>query len=152
MTECRIWSGFIAIVDREHTRTTFFLRLQLISLVPATELNLARYARWASTGPKEAGCFFASGCDKPVLLEVLAGQTAILPAAWPYALAASEDTLCCMGQFLHPYALGAFLTAWEVEELLREKQRVRFPLFKQVMWHAAWHYMRQLRTAAGKDA
>lgn len=126
--------------------------MQVISLIPPTEANLARYARWACTGPREAGCFLAAACDGTVRLEVAPDHSAVLPAGWPYALAAPLDTACCMGQFLHPYALGAALGAWEVEELMRLKQRGRFPLFKHVMWHAAWHYMRLLRAAAGAAA
>lgn len=42
------------------------------------------------------------------------------------------------------------LLCWELEDELRTKLRARFPSFKHTLWHAALHYTKALRVAAGE--
>ncbi|GIL59700.1 hypothetical protein Vafri_14428, partial [Volvox africanus] len=90
-----------------------------------------------------------SGLARVVRLEAGVGDVAILPAGWPFAVVAVEDSVAVSGQMLSVYALGAALRCWELEDLLGVKQRARFPMFKHVMWHAAVSYAKTLRSAAG---
>ncbi|GIM09413.1 hypothetical protein Vretimale_13259, partial [Volvox reticuliferus] len=96
-----------------------------------------------------AGSPPASGLARVVRLEAGVGDVAVLPAGWPFAVVAVEDSVAVCGQMLSIYALGAALRCWELEDLLGVKQRARFPMFKHVMWHAAVTYAKTLRSAAG---
>ncbi|EFJ53284.1 hypothetical protein VOLCADRAFT_115857 [Volvox carteri f. nagariensis] len=89
------------------------------------------------------------GLARVVRLEASAGEVAVLPVGWPFAVVAAEDSVAVCGQLLTLHAMGAALRCWELEDLLRVKQRARFPLFKHVMWHAVVSYAKALRSAAG---
>lgn len=92
--------------------------------------------------------------------QVSEGQTLLVPSGWIQAIAAPCDTLAVSGQLLHGFALPTELAAHQVELLLgapgalarRQPQQLggpRAPLFRHVMWHAAMHYAKALRSLAG---
>jgi hypothetical protein len=52
-----------------------------------------------------------------------------------------EDSIVIGGNFLTGYNLSLQLDIWQMEERLKVRSKFRFPLYKQLMWHTAAHYM-----------
>lgn len=76
----------------------------------------------------------------------------LLPSGWLVAELALSDSLLLGGMLLHASSLASQLVSWEVEELCQVKPRLRFPMFRHIMWHAAVHYAKVLLGAAGGSA
>jgi len=109
-------------------------------LVPPTKGNLMAFEEWSSSD-KQASIFLAdraSGCQK---LELGPGDTLLLPGGWPHCVVTPEDSIVIGGNFLTGYNLSLQLDIWQMEERLKVRSKFRFPLYKQLMWHTAAHYM-----------
>lgn len=73
----------------------------------------------------------------------------LLPSGWLVAEVSLANSLLLGGTLLHAGSLASQLVSWEVAELCQVKPRLRFPMFRHVMWHSAVHYAKVLLGAAG---
>ncbi len=73
-------------------------------LAPPCASNLAAFATWAAS-PAQARTFLGDALRGVQRCEVAAGDTLLIPAGWPHAVATPSDAVALGGNFLH--ALGA---------------------------------------------
>ncbi|KAK9820097.1 hypothetical protein WJX72_006107 [[Myrmecia] bisecta] len=87
-------------------------------MVPPTAANMLAFEEWASSA-KQASLFFGDRADGCVRCELSSNDTLLIPSGWPHAVVTSQDSV--VAQF-------------------------RFPLYKQLLWHAAVYYLGELQS------
>mmetsp|Transcript_4351 Transcript_4351/g.12787 ORF Transcript_4351/g.12787 Transcript_4351/m.12787 type:complete len:531 (+) Transcript_4351:639-2231(+) len=106
------------------------------ALAPPTEHNLKSFAAWANS-PQQEKVNLLVYLKDPVLYELKAGDTMIIPGGWPHAVYTPSDSIAVGGNFLHPFNLSLQLEVWRLENALGVPMSCRFPAFKSLMWYAA---------------
>lgn len=106
------------------------------ALAPPTEHNLKCFAAWANSCQQEKVNLLVYLKD-PVLYELRAGDTMVIPGGWPHAVYTPCDSVAVGGNFLHPFSLATQLEVWRLEDSIGVPASCRFPRFKQIMWYVA---------------
>jgi hypothetical protein len=123
-------------------------------LVPPTTTNLLAYAEWTkssaaedvffgdtlleahkqqdNTSSSSSGSGDASSSPQMFQIDLLPGQTLMIPSAWIHAVYTPEDSLVFGGNFLHSGAILRQLQVFEVETRTRVGRQYRFPHFKEL--------------------
>ena len=109
---------------------------KFFALAPPTEHNLKSFAAWANSDKQEKVNLLVYLKD-PVLYELKAGDTMIIPGGWPHAVYTPSDSIAVGGNFLHPFNLGLQLEVWRLEDAIGVPMSCRFPAFKSLMWYIA---------------
>ena len=106
------------------------------ALAPPTEHNLKSFAAWANSSRQEKVNLLVYLKD-PVLYELEAGETMIIPGGWPHAVYTPSDSIAVGGNFLHPFNLNLQLEIWKLEDAIGVPMSCRFPAFTSLMWYVA---------------
>jgi hypothetical protein len=106
------------------------------ALAPPSEHNLQAFAAWANSTKQEKVNLLVYLKD-PVLYELKAGDTMIIPGGWPHAVYTPSDSIAVGGNFLHPFNLNLQLEIWKLEDAIGVPMSCRFPAFKSLMWYVA---------------
>ena len=88
-------------------------------LIPPTCENLKIYETWAASKSQETdflGDKVAAGQCRQI--EVQAGQTLMIPAAWIHSVYTPRDSLVFGGNYLHSYSILKQLQVFEIEQRL----------------------------------
>ncbi|KAL4421887.1 hypothetical protein ABPG77_003689 [Micractinium sp. CCAP 211/92] len=111
---------------------------------PPTPGNLRAFEEWSSSG-KQASSWLGDKLSGLVRLSVGAGDTLLLPSAWPHAVSTPEPSFAVGGNFLHALDFGAIAECYRREQRLGVTPKFQFPLFRRLMWYAAEHALHRLR-------
>ncbi|KAK9806199.1 hypothetical protein WJX72_005043 [[Myrmecia] bisecta] len=114
-------------------------------MVPPTAANMLAFEEWASSA-KQASLFFGDRADGCVRCELSSNDTLLIPSGWPHAVVTSQDSVVVGGNFLHGFDFRQELEVWEMEGRLGVQAQFRFPLYKQLLWHAAVYYLGELQS------
>ena len=106
------------------------------ALAPPSEHNLKAFAAWANSSKQEK-VNLLEYLKEPVLYELKAGDTMIIPGGWPHAVYTPSDSIAVGGNFLHPFNLNLQLEIWKLEDAIGVPMSCRFPAFKSLMWYVA---------------
>ena len=115
-----------------HGRKRFYL-------IPPTTQNLLAYAKWTTSSGGE-NVFFGDivqthskpGHPQLFTLDLLPGQTLMIPGAWIHAVWTPEDSLVVGGNFLTSAKIVRQLQVAQVEQMTRVGKQYRFPYFKEL--------------------
>ncbi len=111
-------------------------------LVPPTTQNLKAYANWTISSAGESQFFGdivqaheKSGQPQLFVLDLLPGQTLMIPGAWIHAVYTPEDALVMGGNFLTAAKIVRQLQVAQVEQMTRVGRQYRFPYFKEINFY-----------------
>ena len=104
-------------------------------LVAPTTTNLKAFEQWTCSKSQDA-VFFGDivGHENCFQLDLLAGQTLLIPGAWIHAVHTPLDSLVFGGNFLHSFNIVRQLQVYGIEQRTFVGKAYRFPHFKLVNW------------------
>ena len=104
-------------------------------LVAPTTINLRAFEQWTCSKSQDA-VFFGDivGHENCFQLDLLAGQTLLIPGAWIHAVHTPIDSLVFGGNFLHSFNILRQLQVYGIEQRTFVGKAYRFPHFKLVNW------------------
>ncbi|XP_013148979.1 PREDICTED: lysine-specific demethylase phf2-like isoform X3 [Papilio polytes] len=137
---------------------------KIFYLIPPTSANLALYQQWTPNNQQNER-FFGDAVEWYGTAEVCPGETLFIPAGWIHAVLTPCDSLVFGGNFLHSYAVEMQLQVYslesggavegagvgaagrgpEGERRAETPAALRYPLFEQMHWYAAAHFLALLR-------
>uniref|UniRef100_Q1RQ05 [histone H3]-dimethyl-L-lysine(36) demethylase n=2 Tax=Ciona intestinalis TaxID=7719 RepID=Q1RQ05_CIOIN len=109
-------------------------------LIPPTNENLQLYERWTLSG-NQGDIFFADMVSRAQRLELVAGNSLMIPSGWIHAVYTPYDSIVFGGNFLNSFNIPMQLRIAQVEERLKVPGRFRFPFFSEVLWYALDRYL-----------
>jgi Jumonji helical domain len=104
-------------------------------LVAPTTANLRAFEHWTCSKNQDT-VFFGDvvGHDNCFQLDLLAGQTLLIPGAWIHAVHTPLDSLVFGGNFLNSFNIIRQLQVYGIEQRTFVGKAYRFPHFKLVNW------------------
>lgn len=104
-------------------------------LVPPTTANLRAFEHWTCSKNQDT-VFFGDvvGHENCFQLDLLAGQTLLIPGAWIHAVHTPLDSLVFGGNFLNSFNIIRQLQVYGIEQRTFVGKAYRFPHFKLVNW------------------
>lgn len=104
-------------------------------LVPPTTANLRAFEHWTCSKNQDT-IFFGDvvGHENCFQLDLLAGQTLLIPGAWIHAVHTPLDSLVFGGNFLNSFNIIRQLQVYGIEQRTFVGKAYRFPHFKLVNW------------------
>ncbi|GAU93307.1 hypothetical protein RvY_05270-2 [Ramazzottius varieornatus] len=111
--------------------------------IEPTPENLALYKSWMEDETHQSERFLGdeTTCHR---LDLVEGQTILMPSGWIHAVFTPEDSLVFGGNFLHDLAVPNQLAIMDMEDQLQTPDRYRFPHFYTVCWFALSEMVGQL--------
>uniref|UniRef100_H2Y539 [histone H3]-dimethyl-L-lysine(36) demethylase n=1 Tax=Ciona savignyi TaxID=51511 RepID=H2Y539_CIOSA len=109
-------------------------------LIPPTNENLLLYERWTLSG-NQGDIFFADMVSRAQRVELVAGNSLMIPSGWIHAVYTPLDSIVFGGNFLNSFNIPMQLRIAQVEERLKVPGRFRFPFFSEVLWYALDRYL-----------
>ncbi|RKP24943.1 hypothetical protein SYNPS1DRAFT_4872, partial [Syncephalis pseudoplumigaleata] len=107
--------------------------------IPPTPTNLKKYEKWCKS-PEQASTFLAEIARPCYKVDLVAGDTMIIPTGWIHAVYTPADAIVIGGNFLHGLHMGRQLDIYALEKRTAVPQSFRFPYFEQLCWYAAMRY------------
>lgn len=104
-------------------------------LIEPTTANLKAYEKWTCSKTQDS-IFFGDvvGKENCFVVDLLAGQTLLIPGAWIHAVHTPLDSLVFGGNFLHSYNIIRQLQVYGIEQRTNVGKIYRFPHFKFINW------------------
>ena len=104
-------------------------------LVAPTTANLRAFEQWTCSKTQDT-VFFGDvvGRENCFQLDLMAGQTLLIPGAWIHAVHTPLDSLVFGGNFLHSFNIVRQLQVYGIEQRTFVGKAYRFPHFKLVNW------------------
>jgi Jumonji helical domain len=104
-------------------------------LVAPTTANLRAFEHWTCSKNQDT-VFFGDvvGHENCFQLDLLAGQTLLIPGAWIHAVHTPIDSLVFGGNFLNSFNIIRQLQVYGIEQRTFVGKAYRFPHFKLVNW------------------
>jgi len=117
-------------------KTFFFAR-------PTPE-NLAAYEKWSGS-EIQTTTWLGDLVDKVYSVELVQGNTMIIPTGWIHAVYTPVDTLVFGGNFLHSLNVVTQMRVRDIEIATHVPKKFRFPLFTKLCWYVGESYLRDLK-------
>ena len=117
--------------------------------VAPTICNLKEYEKWTCSPDQDNSFFGDLVPNQCFYIDLMAGQTLIIPSGWIHAVYTPEDSLVFGGNFLHSYSVIRQLQVHTIEERTHVKQNYRFPYFRQINFYAVCLTLSKCRTLTG---
>lgn len=118
---------------------------KIFYLVPPNLDCLAAFEQWMCS-PNQDEVFFGDmvpgSCFR---VELLPGQTFIIPSGWIHAVFTPEDSLVFGGNYLHSLSIVHQLQVYTLEARTHVTKKYRFPCFREMHWHALGALLRVVR-------
>ncbi|GMR32093.1 hypothetical protein PMAYCL1PPCAC_02288, partial [Pristionchus mayeri] len=120
--------------------TSFYFHVlkgrKVIFFVPPTEENLVKYEEFENT--KRDSKFFGEYVEECARVDVLQGQTMIVPSGYIHAVYTPEDSICFGGNILHTRAAKMQLRVQETERRIGVSElleKYSFPFLDELILH-----------------
>ncbi|KAJ8888136.1 hypothetical protein PR048_007623, partial [Dryococelus australis] len=116
---------------------------QVLWLIPPFEVNLQLFEQWVLSG-KQPVVFFGDTVEKCGRITLAAGHTLFIPTGWIHATYTRTNSLVFGGNFLHSFGIEKQLKIAQLEEATRVQQKLRYPLFTEMLWYVLERYVHSL--------
>ncbi|KAH9483854.1 JmjC domain-containing histone demethylation protein 1 [Psilocybe cubensis] len=113
-----------------------------------TAANLAAYEKWSGS-ELQYQTWLGDMVDEVYKVELVEGNTMIIPSGWIHAVHTPVDTLVFGGNFLHSYDVATQLRVREIEMATQVPKKFTFPMFTKLCWYVGDKYLRDLKSASG---
>ncbi|KAF9567653.1 Clavaminate synthase-like protein [Agrocybe pediades] len=114
-----------------------------------TPANLAAYEKWSGS-ELQYQAWLGDMVDEVYKVELVEGNTMIIPTGWIHAVHTPKDTVVFGGNFLHSYDVATQLRVREIEMNTHVPKKFTFPLFSKLCWYVGDKYLRDLKAATSK--
>ena len=116
-------------------RKTFFF-------IPPKEKHLKKYEEWCLS-PAQNWTFLGEQTKECYRVDLLEGDTMLIPAGWIHAVWTPEDSLVIGGNFLTRLNFGMQLRISQIEKATGVARKFRYPHFQKIHWYTAFRYMEE---------
>ncbi|KAF8163101.1 jumonji superfamily protein [Crassisporium funariophilum] len=116
--------------------------------IKPTPANLAAYEKWSGS-ELQYQTWLGDMVDEVCKVELVEGNTMIIPSGWIHAVYTPVDTLVFGGNFLHSYAVETQIRVRNIEIATQVPKKFRFPMFSRLCWYVGDKYLRDLKSASG---
>ncbi|KAF8964078.1 JmjC domain-containing histone demethylation protein 1 [Flammula alnicola] len=131
-----------------------------------TPANLAAYEKWSGS-ELQYQTWLGDMVDEVYKVELVEGNTMIIPTGWIHAVYTPIDTLVFGGNFLHSYDVATRtcaeyyhsqsfpidpfpeLRVREIEIATQVPKKFTFPMFTKLCWYVGDKYLRDIKSASG---
>ncbi|XP_006458328.1 hypothetical protein AGABI2DRAFT_183418 [Agaricus bisporus var. bisporus H97] len=110
-----------------------------------TPANLAAYERWSGT-ELQYQSWLGDMVDEVFKVELVEGNTMIIPSGWIHAVYTPVDTIVFGGNFLHSYSVPTQVRVRNIEIATSVPKKFRFPHFAKLCWYVGEKYLRDVRS------
>lgn len=101
-------------------------------LIPPSSENLKVYQEW-NNSPNQNEIFLGDQLPSNCFyIDLVPGQTLILPSGWIHSVYTSQDSLVFGGNFLHSYSILRQIQSFEIERASNIDNQYMFPYFKEI--------------------
>ncbi|KAL8720993.1 MAG: hypothetical protein Q9225_002233 [Loekoesia sp. 1 TL-2023] len=114
-------------------RKTFFF-------IPPKEKHLKKYEEWCMS-PAQNWTFLADQTKECYRVDLLEGDTMLIPAGWIHAVWTPEDSLVIGGNFLTRLNYSMQLRIAQIEKATGVARKFRYPHFQKIQWYTAIRYL-----------
>lgn len=104
--------------------------------IPPTQANLKKYTDWCLS-PDQSKIFLADECRDTFKVELLKGDTMLIPSGWIHAVHTPRKSLVIGGNFLHLHGMQKHLEVAEIEDKTKVPGKFRFPQLERTLWFSA---------------
>ncbi|XP_053376119.1 lysine-specific demethylase 2B-like isoform X2 [Mercenaria mercenaria] len=112
-------------------------------LIPPTDKNLAKYENWVLSG-KQGDAFLADSIEECQMIQLVAGNTFIIPSGWIHAVFTPKDSLVFGGNFLHSFNMVNQLKVSSIEDKTHVPMKFRYPFYAEINWYVLERYVHSL--------
>ncbi|KAF8906029.1 jumonji superfamily protein [Gymnopilus junonius] len=116
--------------------------------IKPTPANLAAYEKWSGS-ELQYETWLGDMVDDVFKVELVEGNTMIIPTGWIHAVHTPVDTLVFGGNFLHSYDVATQLRVREIEIATQVPKKFTFPMFTKLCWYVGDKYLRDLKAPGG---
>eukprot|EP00111_Clytia_hemisphaerica_P022323 TCONS_00065612-protein len=109
-------------------------------LIPPTDENLEIYERWVLS-ERQQDVFFGDVVEDCFRIQLVAGDTFMIPTGWIHSVYTPEDSLVFGGNYLHSFNIPMQLRIHDIEETTHVPKHLRFPFFAEIHWYLVKMYV-----------
>ena len=110
--------------------------------IPPKEKHLKKYEEWCMS-PAQNWTFLADQTKECYRVDLLPGDTMLIPAGWIHAVWTPEDSLVIGGNFLTRMNYGMQFRVAQLEKATGVARKFRYPHFQKLHWFAALKYLEE---------
>ncbi|KAF8197423.1 jumonji superfamily protein [Pholiota molesta] len=121
---------------------------KIFYFIRPTAANLAAYEKWSGSEIQNQ-TWLGDMVDEVFKVELVEGNTMIIPTGWIHAVHTPVDTLVFGGNFLHSYDVATQLRVREIEIATQVPKKFTFPMFTKLCWYVGDKYLRDLKAPSG---
>ena len=110
--------------------------------IPPKEKHLKKYEEWCLS-PAQNWTFLGEQTKECYRVDLLEGDTMLIPAGWIHAVWTPEDSLVIGGNFLTRLNFGMQLRVSQIEKATGVARKFRYPHFQKIHWYTAFRYMEE---------
>ncbi|KAF9472602.1 JmjC domain-containing histone demethylation protein 1 [Pholiota conissans] len=140
---------------------------KIFYFIRPTPANLAAYEKWSGSEIQNQ-TWLGDMVDEVFKVELVEGNTMIIPTGWIHAVFTPVDTLVFGGNFLHSYDVATQLRVREIEIATQVPRKFTFPMFTKFVffiipqpyisiinisdrlcWYVGDKYLRDLKALSG---
>jgi hypothetical protein len=100
-------------------------------MIPPTPTNLKVYEDW-SCSHDQSNIFLGDRVSDCYIVNLIPGETLIIPSGWIHAVFTPEDSLVFGGNFLHSFSITKQLQSFKIESRTKVDEIYTFPYFRQI--------------------
>ena len=108
--------------------------------IPPKEKHLKKYEEWCMS-PAQNWTFLADQTKECYRVDLMEGDTMLIPAGWIHAVWTPEDSLVIGGNFLTRMHYGMQIRIAQLEKATGVARKFRYPHFQKLHWYTALRYM-----------
>ncbi len=108
--------------------------------IPPKEKHLKKYEEWCRS-PAQNWTFLADQTKECYRVDLVEGDTMLIPAGWIHAVWTPEDSLVIGGNFLTRLNYGMQLRISQIEKSTGVARKFRYPHFQKIHWYTALRYL-----------
>lgn len=109
-------------------------------LVEPSESNLTMYEEFVKN-PTQSG-FFGDVVETCARVELIQGDTMIIPAGWIHAVYTPADSLVFGGNFLHSLRAAIQIRCFQSENKIQISKKFRFPYLEELVFYVIADYVK----------
>lgn len=109
--------------------------------IPPKEKHLKKYEEWCRS-PAQNWTFLADQTKECYRVDLVEGDTALIPAGWIHAVWTPEDSLVIGGNFLTRMHYGMQIRIAQIEKSTGVSRKFRYPHYQKLHWYTALQYLK----------
>ncbi|KAF8320033.1 Clavaminate synthase-like protein [Clavulina sp. PMI_390] len=118
---------------------------KIFYFIRPTPANLAAYEKWSGSDTNQASVWLGDWVDEVVKVELVEGNTMIIPTGWIHCVYTPKDSLVFGGNFLHSWNIATQLRIRALEIATKVPKKFRFPFFRKLCWYTAEKTVKDLK-------